>query len=89
MLLDPLAQPQAAFEPVPECFRRHPENEIVRLAGHHLVDRRKHCAPDVGQKLTEIVVVADWIVWNVNAAEVIGDAAGAHIFIFGLHCSVS
>ena len=38
--LDPLAQPLAAVESIPEGLRRHPHHQVIRLAGHYPVDRR-------------------------------------------------
>jgi hypothetical protein len=46
---DPLAQPRAPLDSVPEGLRGHTEDEIVRLAGHHLIDGGEHCASNVGQ----------------------------------------
>ncbi len=78
--LDPLMQSFAALEPVPERLRGHSHDQIVGLAGHDFVDRRKHLFANVVHELIEIGVVADRIIGDVDAAEVIGDAARAHRF---------
>jgi hypothetical protein len=85
MGLDFFAQPLAPLEPVPERLRRHAEDEIIRLAGHHLVDRGHHGAADIDHELVEIVVVANGVVGDVDAAEMIGDAGRPHGVVFGLH----
>jgi hypothetical protein len=77
-----------AFEPVPEGFRRHAHDQIVRLAGHHLVDRVHHLAADVAHQLVEVVVVAHRIVGDKDAAEMVGDAARPHGVELRLHRGV-
>ena len=86
--LDPLVQSFAALEPVPERLRRHSHDQIVGLAGHDLIDRHKHLLADVVHELIEIGVVTDRIIGDVDAAEVIGDAARTHRFEFRLHGGV-
>src|SRR6516165_3621638 len=86
--LDPLAQLLAALEPVPERLRRHAHDQIVGLARHHVVDCLQHLLADVLHQLIEIVIVADRIVGDVDAAEVIGDAAWPHGFELRLHGGV-
>src|SRR5215831_13169036 len=58
------------------------------LAHHHVVDCLQHLLADVLHQLIEIVIVADRIVGDVDAAEVIGDAARPHGFELRLHGGV-
>jgi len=81
----PLVQLLAAFEPVPERLRRHAHDQVIGLAGHDVVDRAKHLLADVVHELIEVGVVADRIVGNMDATEVIGDAARPHRFELRLH----
>jgi hypothetical protein len=83
--LDALAQPDAALEPVPERLRGHAHDQVVGLARHHVIDGPQHLLADVVHELVELVVVADRVVGDVDAAEVIGDAAGPHGVELGLY----
>jgi hypothetical protein len=86
--LHALAQLLATGEAVPERLRRHAHDQIVGLARHHAVDRLQHLGTDVVHELVEVVVVLDRIVGDVDAAEVVGDAARTHGLELGLHRGV-
>ena len=86
--LDPLAQLDAAVAPVPEGLRRHAHDQVVGLAGHHAVDRLHHGAADIVHHPVEFVVVAHRIVGDMDAAEMVGDAARPHGVELGLHRGV-
>src|SRR5439155_20943684 len=68
--LDPLMQLLAALESGPERLRGHAHDQIVGLAGHDLIDRPKQLLTDVVHELSEIGVVADRIIWDMDTAEV-------------------
>ena len=86
--LDPLVQFLAALEPVPEGLRRHAHDQIVGLARHHVIDRLQHLLADIVHQLIEVVIVADRIVGDMDAAEMIGNAAWPHGFELRLYGGV-
>jgi len=83
--LDALAQSFASFEAVPEGLRRHPHDQMVGLAGHDPVDRRRQFAANGLDQLAEIFISAQRIVRDVDPAEMVGDAARAHCIELWLH----
>jgi hypothetical protein len=86
--LHPLLESPASFEAIPEGLGRHAHDQVIGLAGHDLVDGAHHLAADIVHQRIEIVVVADGIVGDVDAAEMVGYAARAHGLEFRLHGSV-
>src|SRR5215831_697701 len=77
-----------ALEPVPEGLRRHAHDQIVGLARHHVVDRLQHLLADIVHQLIEVVIVADRIVGDMDAAKMIGNAARPHGFELRLYGGV-
>src|SRR5215467_4144761 len=86
--LDPLVQFLAALEPVPEGLRRHAHDQIIGLACHHVIDRLQHLLADIVHQLIEVVIVADRIVGDMDAAEMIGNATWPHGFELRLYGGV-
>ncbi len=77
-----------AGRPIPEGFRRHAHDHTAGIHGEGDVDGPQGVVADIVQHHHEGLVVRHLGVGNGNAAEVIGDAHGAHIGEFRFHAGI-